>query len=274
MKSHHLRLATHPDLDYQKLSVLMPVYNEENTLAEIIDRVLQVPLRLDLEIVAVDDGSTDGSWETLQSLAQRDHRILAIQHERNRGKGAAIRTAISHFTGDVAVIQDADLEYDPQDYLALLAPILSDKADVTFGSRYCGESRRVQPYWHSMVNYSLTTISNMLNNLTLTDMETCYKMARADLLKRLHLTSNTFTLEPELTARLSQAHARIYEVPVSYEGRSYREGKKIGVLDGVKAIGQMLRCRYWDTKHFTDESEHVVHHARITETAGQLRKTA
>ncbi|MGI9470145.1 MAG: glycosyltransferase family 2 protein [Rubripirellula sp.] len=237
---------------FRKLSVLIPVYNEQKTLVEIIDRVLAVSIPLELEIVAVDDGSSDGSWELLQTLANRHPALVAIQHSENRGKGAAIRTAIEHVTGEIAVIQDADLEYSPEDYGKLLSPILHQNADATFGSRYCGESRKVLPFWHSMVNYTLTLFSNMLNNLTLTDMETCYKMVRSDLLQRLHLTSNTFTLEPELTARLAQAGARIYEVPVSYEGRNYSEGKKIGVSDGIKAIGQMLRCRFWDRRCYAE----------------------
>lgn len=239
--------------ELRTLSVLIPVYNEQQTLTQIVDRVLSVSVPLQMEIVAVDDGSRDRSWEVLQELSSQHPELVAIQHPNNRGKGAAIRTAIAHMTGDIAVIQDADLEYDPEDYTKLLGPILNSNADATFGSRYCGESRRVLPFWHSMVNYGLTLFSNMLTNLTLTDMETCYKMVRADLLKRLHLTSNTFTLEPELTARLAQSGARIYEVPVSYEGRNYAEGKKIGVRDGIKAVIQMLRCQLWDRQCYAKD---------------------
>lgn len=241
-----------PSSGFKKLSVMVPVFNEQQTLAKIMDCVLNIDIPLDLEIIAVDDGSSDDSWRLLQELGAADQRIIAIQHSVNQGKGAAIRTAIDHVSGDIAVIQDADLEYDPNDLHLLLDPILAGKADATFGSRYCGQSRRVLPFWHSMVNYSLTTFSNMLFDLTLTDMETCYKMVRADLLKQLHLTSNTFTLEPELTARLAKAKARIYEVPICYEGRTFAEGKKIGAMDGVKAIGQMLRCKFWDTQCIRD----------------------
>jgi SAM-dependent methyltransferase len=242
-----------PSSDFRKLSVLMPIYNERWTLKEIIRRVLQAPVPLDIELIAVDDGSSDGSWELLKELAEQDARIVAIQHQKNRGKGAAIRTAIEHASGDVAVIQDADLEYDPCDFAVLLDPILSGKADAVFGSRFAGHSRRVLFFWHSLVNRALTTMCNLLNNLNLTDMETCYKMVRTDVLKQLRLSSNTFTLEPELTSRLAQWGARIYEVPISYDGRTYAEGKKIGARDGVKAIAQMLRCKFWDTQ-FTDHS--------------------
>jgi glycosyltransferase involved in cell wall biosynthesis len=239
--------------DCRKLSVLMPIYNERWTLKEIIGRVLDAPVPLEIELIAVDDGSSDGSWELLTELAENEPRIVAVQHETNRGKGAAIRTAIDLVSGDIAVIQDADLEYDPADYALLLEPILSGKADAVFGSRFAGHSRRVLFFWHSLVNRALTTMCNLLNNLNLTDMETCYKMVRTDVLKQLRLTSNTFTLEPELTSRLAQWGARIYEVPISYDGRTYAEGKKIGARDGVKAIAQMLRCKFWDTQ-FTDHS--------------------
>lgn len=239
--------------EFRKLSVLMPIYNERWTLKEIIGRVLAAPVPLQIELIAVDDGSSDGSWELLNELAEKDNRIVAIQHEVNQGKGAAIRTAIDNASGDIAVIQDADLEYDPADFRVLLEPILAGKADAVFGSRFAGHSRRVLFFWHSLVNRALTTMCNLLNNLNLTDMETCYKMVRTDVLKQLRLSSNTFTLEPELTARLAQWGARIYEVPISYDGRTYAEGKKIGARDGVKAIGQMLRCKFWDTQ-FTDHS--------------------
>jgi len=235
---------------FTRISVLMPLYNERWTLRAIVAQVLAVPLELDLELVVVDDGSTDGSWELLQRLAEQDDRIRPIRHERNRGKGAAVRTAISHMTGDVAVVQDADLEYDPNDYPRLLQPILDGKADAVFGSRFSGHSRRASRFWHSLVNRGLTLVSNALNDVRLTDMETCYKMVRADALTQLRLTSNTFTLEPELACRLAQWGARIYEVPVSYNGRTFDEGKKIGARDGLKALGQMVRCRLLD-KRFT-----------------------
>ena len=188
----------------RKLSVLVPLYNERWTLATIIRRVLAVPLDLELELIVVDDGSSDGSWEELQRVAAADPRIRTFRHDRNRGKGAAIRTAIAQMTGDVAVVQDADLEYDPNDYLRLLAPIRDGRADAVFGSRFAGETHRVLYFWHSVGNKLLTMLSNMANDVNLTDMETCYKMVRADVLRRLRLRSNTFTLEPEITCRLAQ----------------------------------------------------------------------
>jgi SAM-dependent methyltransferase len=203
--------------------------------------------------VAVDDGSTDGSRDVLLRLAAADRRIKVVLHPTNRGKGAAIRTAIAHMTGDVAVIQDADLEYDPAEYPLLLAPILAGDADAVFGSRFVGHSRRVLFFWHSLANRALTLVSNVLNNLNLTDMETCYKMVRADILRSLRLRSRTFTFEPELTCRLAQWGARIFEVPVSYRGRTYQEGKKIRPIDGLKALAEMLRCRLLDPQ-FTDHS--------------------
>jgi glycosyltransferase involved in cell wall biosynthesis len=237
----------------RRLSVLMPIYNERWTLREIVGRVLSAAVPLEIELVAVDDGSSDGSWELLQELAAEDGRIRAIRHPRNRGKGAAVRTAIAEMTGEVAVLQDADLEYDPHEYPLLLRPILEGKADAVFGSRFCGHTRRVLFFWHSLLNKLLTLVSNMLNDLNLTDMETCYKMVRADVLRQLRLRSNTFTLEPELTCRLAQWGARIYEVPVSYFGRTYQEGKKIRAIDGLKAVGEMFRCRLID-RRFTDNS--------------------
>jgi SAM-dependent methyltransferase len=232
-----------PDTALRKLSVLMPVYNERWTLREIIRRVLNSPVPLEIQLVVVDDGSEDGSWNVISELAEADPRITAVRHPENRGKGAAIRTAIEHMTGDVAVIQDADLEYDPNEYPLLLEPILQGKADAVYGSRFAGHTRRVLFFWHSLLNRVLTLVSNMLNNLNLTDMETGYKMVRADVLKQLRLTSDTFTLEPEITCRLAQWGARIYEVPISYFGRTYQEGKKIRPIDGLKALGQMFRSR-------------------------------
>lgn len=243
--------AGKPTEHIEKLSVLVPIYNERLTLERLLDRVLHAPVSLELEIVAVDDGSTDGSWELLQAAAERDGRIMPIRHAQNSGKGAAVRTAIAHMTGDVAVIQDADLEYDPRDFPLLLEPILAGKADAVFGSRFAGRSRKVLNFWHSVMNQALTMFSNMVNDLNLTDMETCYKMVRADTLQNLRLTSNTFNLEPEITARLAQWGASIYEVPISYNGRSYAEGKKIGPHDAVKAVWQIVRCGWFSTR-FTD----------------------
>jgi glycosyltransferase involved in cell wall biosynthesis len=240
-----------PPSALRRLSVLMPVYNERWTLQKIVAAVLRSPVELEIELVIVDDCSTDGSWDLICELAAADARIHAVRHEQNQGKGAAVRTAIAHMTGDVAVVQDADLEYDPAEYPLLLKPILDGKADAVFGSRFAGHTRHVLAFWHSVMNRGLTTFSNMFNNLNLTDMETCYKMVRSDILRRLRLTGDSFTLEPELTARLAQWGARIYEVPVSYYGRTFEEGKKIGPLDGLKAIWAILRYSLWDTQ-FTE----------------------
>jgi glycosyltransferase involved in cell wall biosynthesis len=222
-----------------RLSVIIPVYDEEKTLAQLVDRVRAVPL--DLEIVAVDDGSRDNSSVVLQRLHQEGKIDLVIRQPANRGKGAAIRAGIAAATGDIIVVQDADLEYDPAELPRLMAPILSGRADAVFGSRFLGGDHRVLYFWHSVGNAVLTLLSNMFTNLNLTDMETCYKMVRAPLMKSLVLTSDRFGFEPELTARLAQADARIWEVSISYSGRTYAEGKKIGWRDGVAAIGHVIR---------------------------------
>ncbi|MFI5279860.1 MAG: glycosyltransferase family 2 protein [Gemmatimonadales bacterium] len=222
------------------LSVLVPAYNEGPTVERVMDRLAAVPLKL--EIVAVNDGSSDDTGAVLDRLlaAGKLHRV--VHHPRNRGKGASIRSAISAATGDVMVVQDADLEYDPAELPGLLQPILDGRADAVFGSRFTGGgAHRVLYFWHSVGNGVLTLLSNMLTDLNLTDMETCYKMVRADLLKRLPLTADRFGFEPELTARLAHARARIYEMSISYSGRTYAEGKKIGWKDGVAAIWHILR---------------------------------
>ncbi len=221
------------------LSVLVPVFNEAGTIEVVADRLAAVPLRL--EIIAINDGSTDGSREVLDDLVSRGKLQRVIHHERNRGKGAAVRTGIAVATGDVVVVQDADLEYDPAELPLLIAPILDGRADAVFGSRFLGGPHRVLYFWHSVGNSVLTLLSNMFTDLNLTDMETCYKMVRADVLKRLPLKANRFGLEPELTARLAQARARVYEMPISYSGRTYAEGKKINWKDGVAAIFHVLR---------------------------------
>ncbi len=246
-----------PKTALRKLSVLMPIYNERWTLAKIVARVLNSPVPLEIELIAVDDASTDGSGQLIDELAEKDARIRVVHHPTNRGKGAAVRTAIEQMTGDVAVVQDADLEYDPIEYPSLLRPILEGNADAVFGSRFRGQTVRVLFFWHSLLNKALTLCSNMLNDLTLTDMETCYKMVRCDVLKQLRLRSNTFTIEPELTCRLAQWGARIYEVPVSYFGRTYEEGKKIHATDGLKAIWEMFRSRFFDPQ-FTHHAGYYV----------------
>jgi SAM-dependent methyltransferase len=237
----------------QKLSVLMPVFNEARTLRTIIDRVLSSPIDLDIELICVDDGSTDESLEILRDLAGSDPRIFVVAQPFNQGKGKAIRTAIEHITGDLAIIQDADLEYDPAEYPKVLAPILAGDADAVYGSRLAySEVRRVLFFWHSLGNKILTLLSNMANDLNLTDMETCYKAFRADVLKNLRLTSDRFGIEPEITSRLGRAQARIYEVPISYHGRTYAEGKNIGWRDGLQALWLIFKFRFIDTTSSID----------------------
>lgn len=221
------------------LSVLIPVYNERATIELILDQVHAVPVRM--EIICVDDGSRDGTREILQRQKDAGRIDTLIIHEKNRGKGAAIRSAIAASTGNVVMVQDADLEYDPADWPSLLQPIIDGRADAVFGSRFLGGPHRVLYFWHSVGNAALTMLSNMLSDLNLTDMETCYKAIRGDLARSLHLTSDRFGFEPEVTARLAQAGVRIYEVPISYSGRTYSEGKKIGWRDGVAAVAHIIR---------------------------------
>jgi glycosyltransferase involved in cell wall biosynthesis len=225
------------------LSVLIPVFNERQTIERLLNEVHAVPVRK--QVVCVDDCSSDGTREELQRLKAAG-RIDVLQfHEENRGKGAAIRTALTASTGNVVIVQDADLEYDPADWPGLLEPIIDGRADAVFGSRFLGGPHRVLYFWHSVGNRALTTFSNMFTNLNLTDMETCYKAIRGDLARSLRLTSDRFGFEPEVTARLAKAQARIYEVPISYSGRTYAEGKKIGWRDGVAAIWHILRYNLW-----------------------------
>ena len=229
-----------------KLSILMPVYNERTVVERCIQQVLAAPLPEDMEreLVIVDDRSTDGTFDVLERLAPSDGRIRLFRHEVNQGKGASVRDAIQHATGDFSIIQDADLEYDPAEYPLLLRPLLDGHADAVFGSRYlAGAQMRVLPYWHSQINAFLTWVSNMFSNLNLTDIETCYKVFRTDLLKSIPIRSDRFGFEPEITMKCAKRKLRIYEVPISYHGRTYEEGKKIGWKDGVKAL--LVILKFW-----------------------------
>jgi glycosyltransferase involved in cell wall biosynthesis len=221
------------------VTAVVPAFNEELTIEESLRRIRNVPLSL--EIVVVNDGSADRTGELLDRLGREGLIDRVIHQPKNKGKGAAVRAGVAAATGHVIVIQDADLEYDPMEYPMLLEPIRLGRADAVFGSRFQSGPRRVLYFWHSVGNRFLTLLSNMLTDLNLTDMETCYKMVRADLMKALPLASNRFGIEPELTARLSQAGARIWEVPITYSGRTYAEGKKIDWRDGLAAIWHILR---------------------------------
>ncbi len=225
-----------------KLSVVIPVYNEIGTVEEILKRVGSVPQ--DKEIIVVDDASTDGTTEWLKERAGDDVKVLF--HQKNRGKGAALRTGFEQVTGNIVIIQDADLEYDPREYGRLIEPILDGRADVVYGSRFTGGPQRVLFFWHYVGNRFLTLLSDMLTNLNLSDMETCYKVFRADLLKEITIKSNRFGFEPEITARFARLKCRIYEVPISYSGRTYEDGKKITWRDGLVALFHIIRFKFFD----------------------------
>ena len=230
-----------------KLSIVIPVFNERAAAPEAIARVEAAPLPdgLGREVVIVDDHSTDGTREWLVDYAAARPHIVLELHDRNRGKGAALRTGFAAATGDLVIVQDADLEYDPREYPALLGPLLDGRADVVFGTRFLGHTHRVLYYWHAVGNWLLTTLSNMLSNINLTDMECCSKAFRREVLRRLTLVEDRFGFEPEVTAKVARLGCRIYEVPVSYSGRTYAEGKKIGWRDGVSALRCILRYNLW-----------------------------
>jgi glycosyltransferase involved in cell wall biosynthesis len=237
------------------LSVVIPVYNERNTIHEILKQVRAVPLRT--QIILVDDCSKDGTREVLNQLKDDNPSLTVVFHDINRGKGAALRTGFKHATGQVVIVQDADLEYDPSEYPRLIQPILEGKADVVYGSRFIGETHRVLYFWHSLANKFLTLLSNIFTNLNLTDMEVCYKVFRHEVIQGIQLQSNRFGFEPEVTAKVARFRmpalegrparkCRVYEMPVSYNGRDYREGKKIGWKDGVQALYCIVRYAYYD----------------------------
>ena len=238
----------HADLawDRVKLSVVVPAYNEIRSVETLLRLVREV--RLNIEVIVVDDGSTDGTRDLLTRLRDEGVIDVLVFQKVNQGKGAALRAGFERATGDIIAIQDADLEYDPHELPTLMQPILAGKADAVYGSRFLGGPHRVLFFWHMMGNRFLTLLSNMLTDLNLTDMETCYKVIHADLLKRLPLSANRFGFEPEVTARLAQAQARIYELPISYDGRSYAEGKKINWKDGVSALYYILRSNLFGPK--------------------------
>jgi glycosyltransferase involved in cell wall biosynthesis len=235
-----------------KLSILIPVYNEEQTLEEVVRRVSAVPLAK--EIILVDDGSKDQSRQVLERIRQQNeesadpaNQLKVFFHRYNQGKGAALKEALSHVTGDIVIIQDADLEYDPKDYPALLEPLKNGLADVVYGTRFAGGgAHRVLFFWHSMGNRLLTLVSNMLTNLNLSDMEVGYKVFRAQVLQGINLKSRRFGFEPEITMKLAKKGCRFYEVPISYHGRTYEEGKKITWRDGVAALYYMIRFKLAD----------------------------
>jgi len=227
-----------------KLSVVIPVYNEKNTIEEIISRVQAVDVGIKKEIILVDDCSNDGTREILEKLTQDNIKVYF--HSKNQGKGASLQTGFSKVEGDIILIQDADLEYDPREYSKLLEPILDGRADAVYGSRFLGGPHRVLFFWHYVGNKILTTLSNITSNLNLTDMETCYKVFKREILDKITLKSKRFGIEPEITIKLAKMKCRIYEVPISYSGRDYSEGKKTDWKDGVSAIFHIFKYKFFD----------------------------
>ena len=234
-----------PDLPPQ-LSVIVPAYNEAATIVTAIDRLTHALKEHAVEILIVDDGSTDGTAEKIRGLGQRNDDIHAFFHKNNRGKGAALRTAFAHVRGQVIVIQDADLEYDPHDIPSLIQPILEGRADVAYGSRFRSQPQGARLFWHRIANMLLTCLSNLVNNLNLSDMETGYKAFSLDVVKQLEIRENRFGVEPEITAKVAKLICRVHEIPVSYHARKYSEGKKIGVRDALRAVWCVLRYRISD----------------------------
>jgi glycosyltransferase involved in cell wall biosynthesis len=241
--------------DSLTLSVVIPVFNEKNTIHEILRRVRAVPVKK--QIIVVDDCSTDGTRTILKEIEKQERDLTVVYHVINQGKGAALRTGFRVVTGDIVIVQDADLEYDPEQYPQLIQPIVEDLADVVYGSRFIGETHRVLYFWHSLANKGLTLLSNMFTNLNLTDMEVCYKVFRREVIQGIKLKSDRFGFEPEVTAKMARftfagsngqppRPCRIYEIPVSYHGRTYREGKKIGIKDGFQALYCILRYAMTD----------------------------
>ena len=240
------RLGLYPIPADLRLSIVIPIFNERDTLAEIVRRVREVPI--DKELILVDDGSTDGTREVLAKMEHEDD-LHVIYHEKNRGKGAALRTGFEHVSGDIVIVQDADLEYDPAQYPLLIQPIVEGEADVVFGSRFAaGGSHRVLYFWHSIANRLLTTLSNMFTDLNLTDMETCYKVFRREAIEAITptLKQDRFGIEPELTAKVARRKYRVFELGISYSGRTYEAGKKIGLPDAFQALWCILRYSRWD----------------------------
>ena len=227
-----------------KVSVIIPVYNEKSTISEIIDRVRAVDL--EKEMIVVDDGSTDGTSQQLAEIARRFEDVKIISHQKNRGKGAALRTGFAEASGEIIIVQDADLEYDPREYAAHLVPILDGRADVVYGSRFLGGPHRVLFFWHYVGNRFLTLLSDAFSNLNITDMETCYKVFKREVLDDIKLKSNRFGFEPEFTMKIAKKRCRVYEVPISYSGRTYEEGKKIGWRDGLSAMFAIIWFRFFD----------------------------